>query len=143
VKKCAKALSEEEDSEWRQAGAFLEGDAEMSMNEFNAAVSAYRRGFKENVRVEGAANAALSLGELESRSGEYDKADETLKEAVKLNVNSQNNRAKAYLLLARNAEGGGRLKDAEYYATYVINLFNYPELKKEAEKILENCGRKE
>ena len=143
VKKCAKALSEEEDSEWRQAGAFLEGDAEMSMNEFNAAVSAYRRGFKENVRVEGAANAALSLGELESRSGEYDKADETLKEAVKLNVNSQNNRAKAYLLLARNAEGGGRLKDAEAYATVVINLFNYPELKKEAEKILENCGRKE
>ena len=135
---CAKALVKSESSEWRQAGWGLLGDCEAKREAYSAAIESYRKCLKEEAKTEAAANAALSLGRLEFRAGEFDQADLTLKKAIGLNASNARVRAEAYVLLAKNAEAKGDWKSAVAYATVVMSLFDDAALCAEAKKIVDD-----
>ncbi|MBR2713712.1 MAG: tetratricopeptide repeat protein [Kiritimatiellae bacterium] len=134
---CAKALTKGDSAEWRQAGWALLGDCEAKREAYAAAIESYRKCLAENAKTESAAAAALALGKLESRAGEFDRADATLKTAVSLNTTDARARAEAYLALARNAGAKGDWKSAVAYATVVTSLFDDAEFCAEAKKIVE------
>ena len=138
VKMCAKALSDTGDSpEWRQAGFALMGAAEEAGGEFVAAIGSYRQCLAEGVRTEEARPVALRLGVLQSKAGEYEEAEKSLKEAVELNAADTARRAEAYLWLARNCEAKGDAYGACAYATVVATLFDDRNLAAEAKKIID------
>lgn len=134
---CAAALVKSEASEWRQAGWALKGACEENRKAFSAAIESYRRCLAETGVTAECAAAALALGRLESRAGEFDAADLTLKRAVALNSADAAARGAAYLALAENAEAKGDAKSAVAYATVVTSLFDDAALVGAAKKILE------
>ena len=136
AKICARALAASGQAEWRQIGYQLLGASQERLDEFSAAVDSYRKCLAETPKTEVRATAALQLGQLECRSGEYDKAEKTLKLAVTLNEKNVRARAQAYLALARTSEGKGDIRNARAYATLVTALFDDPELCAEAERLL-------
>lgn len=137
VKTCARALIESGGTpEWRQAGYALCGAAEEAGSEFAAAIASYRACLAENVRTEVTRDVALRLGILESKAGETQAADKTLKEALRLNAADAHRRAQGYLWLARNSETAGDFRSACAYATVVMTLFDDAALAAEANKIL-------
>ena len=134
---CAKALTKADSAEWRQAGWALLGACEESREQYAAAIESYRKCLAEPVKTEEASVAALHLGKLEFRAGEFAKAEETLKKAVVLNEANARARAEAYVTLARNAGAQDDWKSACAYATIVTSLFDDPTSVAEAKKILE------
>ena len=137
AKLCAEALAKSGKSpEWRQAAFTLLGEAEEAMGEYSAAAGSYRQALAEGVRTDDARGASLRLGVLESKAGEHELAEKTLKEAVALNQSDAARRAQAYLWLAKNAEAAGRPREACSYATVIVTLFDDPALADEAKKIL-------
>ena len=134
---CAKALTESSSAEWRQTGWELLGECEEAREAYAQAVESYRKALAEDARTESLAAAALRLGKLELRAGEFDKADVSLKKAIALNSGNARARAEAYISLAKNAEGRGDAKSAVAYATVVTSLFDDDELCAEAKKIIE------
>ena len=137
AKTCALALVKGDSPEWRQAGYVLLGSAEEGAGNYIQAVDAYRKAMEEKALVSDLASAALALGRLETRAGEYDRAEATLCRAVELNAASPRLRAEAYVALARNAEAKGDAATAVKYATVVTALFSDAELCAEAKKILD------
>ena len=133
---CARELVKSDSPEWRQAGWALLGECEEGRESYAAAVDAYRRCLAEPSRTESAAAAALRLGKLELRAGEFAKADEALKKAISLNASDARARAEAYVALARNAELSGDVQSACAYATVVVSLFDDEALCAEARRIL-------
>lgn len=133
---CARELAKGDSPEWRQAGWELLGECEERREAYAAAIEAYRKCLAEPVRTEAAASAALRLGRLEHRAGEYDAADATLKKAVALNASDARARAEAYVTLAKNAERKGDARSACAYATVVVSLFDDEALCAEAKSIL-------
>ena len=134
---CGKALVKSEAPEWRQAGWALLGECEAKRESYAAAIESYRKCLAENVKTEAAAAAALALGRLEFRAGEFDRADRTLKKAIELNASNARVRAEAYVLLAKNAGAKGDWKSAVAYATVVTSLFDDAELCADAKKIID------
>ena len=134
---CARALTKGDTPEWRQAGWALLGDCEVKREAYSAAIESYRKCLAENAKTEAAAGAALALGRLEFRAGEFDKADATLKKAIELNAANARVRAEAYVLLAKNAGAKGDWKSAVAYATVVTSLFDDEKLCAEAKQIIE------
>jgi len=133
---CASQLEKLDSPEWRQAGFALRGAVEERRGGYTAALEAYRKAMAEPVQTEEAAVAALQLGQLESRAGDFERADATLKRAVALNNLNARRRAQAYIALAKNAEAHGDNKTACAYATVVTSLFDDEALVAEAKKIL-------
>lgn len=134
---CAQALTKSDAAEWRQAGWALKGESEEARSAFSAAIDSYRKCLAEPVKTESAASASLRLGRLESRAGEFDRAEQSLKNAIALNSENARVRAEAYLLLAQNAGMKGDWKTAVAYATVVTSLFDDAGLCAEAKKIIE------
>ena len=134
---CAKALTESPSAEWRQTGWELLGECEEAREAYAQAMESYRKAFAEDAHTESLAAAALRLGKLELRAGEFDKADTSLKKAIALNPDNNRARAEAYISLAKSAEGRGDVKSAVAYATVVTSLFNDDELCAEAKKMIE------
>ena len=134
---CAKQLIASDSAEWRQAGHVLMGTVEEKAENFTKAVESYRKAMAEDVCIADLPPAALALGKLESRAGEHDKADATLRRAVELNADSPRARAEAYVMLAKNAAAKGDVETARKYATVVTALFSDEELCAEAKKILD------
>ena len=134
---CAKQLVASDSAEWRQAGHVLMGTVEEKAGNFTKAVEAYRKAMAEDACIADLSPAALALGKLESRAGEHDKADATLRRAVELNADSPRARAEAYVALAKNAAAKGDVETARKYATVVTALFADEELCAEAKKILD------
>ena len=134
---CAKQLVASDSAEWRQAGHVLMGTVEEKAGNFTKAVEAYRKAMAEDACIADLSPAALALGKLESRAGEHDKADATLRRAVELNADSPRARAEAYVMLAKNAAAKGDVETARKYATVVTALFADEELCAEAKKILD------
>ena len=134
---CARALAKGETAEWRQAGWALLGACSEKKSAYTAAIDAYRKCLAEQARTEEASIAALQLGKLESRAGEFDAADATLKRAIALNAANARARAEAYVTLAKNAGAKGDWKSACAYATVVTSLFGDAEFCAEAKKILD------
>ncbi|MBQ5795428.1 MAG: tetratricopeptide repeat protein [Kiritimatiellae bacterium] len=137
AKICASALIRNDSAEWRQAGFALLGKSEEASGSYTAAVAAYRSAMAEKAKVEDVADAALRLGKLELKGGEYEKAEKTLKKAVELNSSDTRRRAEAYVALAQTALAKGDKKAARGYATVVTALFDDEEFCAEAGKILE------
>ena len=137
AKTCAQELVKNESPEWRQAGYALLGEAEESAQAYGAAIDAYRKCLAEKANVAEAAGAALRLGQLESRAGEFDRAEETLKKAVAMSGTDVAARGTAYLALAQNSEAKKDFHTACAYATVVISLFEDEKLCSAAKKILE------
>lgn len=133
---CAHALVKSDSAEWRQAGYALLGDVEDKAGRYGAAIEAYRKCFAEKANVADAATAALRLGILESRAGEFDRAEETLKRAIALNGSDSAVRGVAYLALAKNSESKKDFRTACAYATVVTSLFDDEKLCSEAREIL-------
>ena len=137
AKNCARELLiKAEGEEWKQFGFALEGAAEEKLENFAAAIAAYREALQLKCRTEAAPAAALQLGLLETKAGNFVKADTTLREAVSLAAEDPAKRAKAYLGLARNCAANGDKKGAEDYATVVKTLFDDDQCVAEAEEIL-------
>ena len=134
---CARALVKSETPEWRQAGWGLLGDCEAKREGYSAAIEAYRKCLAEPAKTESAASAALALGRLEFRAGEFENAERTLKRAIELNAANARVRAEAYVTLAKNAGAKGDWKSAVAYATVVVSLFDDAELCAEAKKIID------
>ena len=134
---CATALTKGDSAEWRQAGWALKGACEEKRGAFSAAIESYRKCLAEKAKTAECAVAALSLGKLEFRNGEFDRADATLKNAVALNAADAKARAEAYLTLAENAGGKGDWKTAVSYATVVTSLFDDAASVAAAKKIIE------
>lgn len=136
---CGKAIVDKAPSpEWRQAGYSLEGAAEEAAGRFSKAIAAYRAALAQPVRTDDAADVSLALGILESKAGDFDKADSTLREAVTLNAEDAAKREKAYLWLAKTALARGESQQAQGYATLVVTLFDKDEIVDEAQKILDS-----
>ena len=133
---CAKALTKGEAPEWRQAGWALLGACAEKRAAYTAAIDAYRKCLAEPVQTEEAAAVSLKLGKLESRNGEFDRSDETLKKAISLNEANAGVRAEAYVTLAKNAGARGDWKSAVAYATVVTSLFDDTAFCAEAKKII-------
>lgn len=136
AKICARALAASDSAGWRQAGWQLLGSAQEGLGEYSAAVESYRRCLAEKARTDVCAAAALQLGKLECRSGEYAKAEVTLRRAVELNGENVRARAEAYLALAGACEGKGDYRNAKAYATLVAELFDDARLCAAARKLL-------
>ena len=134
---CATALANGDSAEWRQAGWALKGACEEKRGAFSAAIESYRKCLAEKAKTAECAAAALSLGKLEYRNGEFDRAEATLKNAVALNAADAKARAEAYLTLAENAGGKGDWKTAVSYATVVTSLFDDAASVAAAKKIIE------
>ena len=134
---CATALTKGASPEWRQAGWALKGALEERRAAYAAAIASYRQCLAEKAQTAECAAAALGLGRLEFRNGEFDKADVTLKRAIQLNAANASARAEAYLLLAKNASARGDGQSAVAYATVVTSLFDEPAVVAEAKKIIE------
>lgn len=133
---CARALAAAQSADWRQCGWVRLGELEAEKGAFTAAIAAYRKALAEDVRTEGAATAALALGRLETRAGDFKAAAATLNEAVKLNAKDAKVRAQAYVALAENARAAGDAKSARGYATVVATLFDDAEALKAAEAVI-------
>lgn len=136
AKTCAQELVKNESAEWRQAGYALLGQTEEQAGAYGAAIDAYRKCLAEKADVAEATQAALHLGLLESRAGEFDRAEETLKKAVAKGGTDVAARGAAYLALARNSEAKKDFHTACAYATVVVSLFDDEKLCAEAKKIL-------
>ena len=137
AKACAEYLIRSKSAEWRQAGYALLGTVEDRRQSYTAAIEAFRKCLAEKANVADAAPAALRLGTLETRSGEWDNAEKTLRKAVSLSKDDPALRGTAYLALARNSEAKGDLRQACAYATVVVTLYSDSELCAAARKILD------
>lgn len=135
-RKCAASLIANEAPEWRQAGYVLLGEAEEAAGAYSAAIAAYRKAMAEKANVADVARAALNLGILESRAGERDKAEVTLKKAVTLNAGDAARRGEAYVRLAENALAKGDAGSAAAYATVVTALYADTNLVQRAERVI-------
>ncbi len=133
---CAKALVANGSAQWRQAGYCLLGGELSKAHSYAAAIDAYRKAMAEKAETEDLAAASVELGALESRAGEYEKAEETLKRAVGLNRADPSRRALAYLWLAKNAMAKKDFASARAYATVVESLFGGEKESSEAREIL-------
>ena len=138
-KDCAKALTDSEAPEWRQAGYSLLGTIEEREKNYQAAIDAYRKAVEELVETDELPKTMLRLGVLETNNGEFDKAERTLVKAVDLNKEDVLARAEAYLNLAKVAVGKGDKEQASGYATVVSTLFDKTPFAAEAERIVEEC----
>jgi len=137
AKTCAEALAKGESAEWRQLAYALLGRMHEQEKSYEAAIADYRKCLDEKCPMtREAAEVLLRLGVLESRAGAYDRAEETLKRAVKENGSVPRIRAEAYVALAKNCEAKKDFAGARGYATVVTALFDDKELCAEAARIL-------
>ena len=114
------------DPAYSQTAAALEGRALEALSRSEEAVAAYRRAFAVKADTEEGAAAALALGILEFRRGEYDAAERTLEDAVARNSGPDGTRARAraYRTLADVCRARGEALKAKGYETVLKELFD-------------------
>ena len=108
-----------------QIAAAREGQALESLARSDEAIAAYRRAMLVKAETEEGAAAALALGILEFRKGEFDAAEKTLADAIARNAgaNGVKARAKAYRALADVCRAKGDSLKAKGYETVLKELF--------------------
>ena len=109
-----------------QIAAAREGEALEGLSRSDEAIAAYRRAFAVQADTEEGAAAALALGQLEYRKGEYDAAEKTLEDAIRRNAGPEGlkARAKAYRTLADVCRAKGEALKAKGYETVLKELFS-------------------
>lgn len=126
----ARALSaRSQDPAFSQSAAMREGQALEGLARSDEAISAYRRALAVKADTEEGAAAALALGVLEYRKGEFDAAEKTLADAIARNAGPEGlkARAKAYRTLADVARAKGDSLKAKGYETVLKELFGEEE----------------
>lgn len=113
------------DPSFVQIAAAYEGQSLEGLARYDEAMAAYRRAFSVKADTAEGAAAALALGLLESRKGEYDAAERTLADAVSRNSgpDGMKARAKAYRALADVCRAKGEALKAKGYETVLKELF--------------------
>ena len=108
-----------------QIAASREGQALEGLSRSDEAISAYRRALSAKAETEEGAAAALALGVLEFRKGEFDAAEKTLADAIARNAGNEgmDSRAKAYRVLADVCRAKGDSLKAKGYETVLKELF--------------------
>ena len=122
----AQALSKRsQDPAFMQIAASREGQALEGLSRSDEAISAYRRALSAKAETEEGAAAALALGVLEFRKGEFDAAEKTLADAIARNAGNEgmDSRAKAYRVLADVCRAKGDSLKAKGYETVLKELF--------------------
>lgn len=122
----AKALAARSgDPAFVQIAAAREGQALEGLARYDEAIAAYRRAFAVKADTDEGSAAALSLGLLEYRKGEYAAAERTLTDAVSRNAGPDGlkARAKAYRALADVCRAKGEALKAKGYETVLKELF--------------------
>ena len=109
-----------------QIAAAREGQALEGLARFDDAILAYRRAFAVKADTEEGAAAAVALGRLEYRKGDYNAAEKTLEDAISRNAGPEGlkARAKAYRILADVCRAKGEALKAKGYETVLKELFN-------------------
>ena len=109
-----------------QIAAAREGQAFEGLSRSDEALAAYRRAFAVTAETAEGAAAAVALGQLEYRKGDYDAAEKTLEDAIARNAGPEGlkARAKAYRLLADVCRAKGEALKAKGYETVLKELFN-------------------
>lgn len=126
VLKGAQALSNRSrDPAFMQIAAAREGQAFEGLSRSDEAIAAYRRAMSVKAETEEGSMAALNLGLLEFRKGEFDAAEKTLADAIARNSggNGIKARAKAYRALADVCRAKGDSLKAKGYETVLKELF--------------------
>ena len=136
------------DPAWTQTAATLLGRARERLGERDAAKEAYLRALATGAETESGAQAALALGQLESKGGRFDEAREHLENAV-TRAQAQDLlplRIQAYAALAENEEERGVMDKALGYYLLVGSLYDdasmVPHALSRASAILKEMGRK-
>lgn len=122
----ARALeARSQDPAFVQIAAAREGQSLEGLARFNDAVTAYRKALSVKAETSEGAAAALALGQLEFRKGEFDAAEKTLADAIARNAGPEGlkARAKAYRILADVARAKGDPLKAKGYETVLKELF--------------------
>ena len=109
-----------------QIAAAREGQALEGLSRSDEAIAAYRRAFSVTAETEEAAAAAVALGQLEYRKGDYHAAEKTLEDAIARNAGPEGlkARARAYRTLADACRAKGEALKAKGYETVLKELFN-------------------
>lgn len=132
----AKALIENAEPEWRQAGYALLGDLETAEGNLTAAAYAYQKCLDEPCQIEVVSRISLVYGLHLVREGNAADGEAVLKRAVDLNARDAEARAAAYLGLARAAQLKDDEETAKGYATVIVTLFESTKAAEEAKEIL-------
>ena len=122
----AQALSKRsQDPAFVQIAAAREGQALERLARSDEAIAAYRRALSVKADTEEGSAAALALGLLEFRKGEFDAAEKTLADAIARNAGAggMKARAKAYRALADVCRAKGDPLKAKGYETVLKELF--------------------
>ena len=122
----AQALAKRsQDPAFAQIAAAREGQALEGLSRSDEAVAAYRRAMSAKADTEEGSAAALALGLLEFRKGEFDAAEKTLADAIARNSGAGGTkaRAKAYRALADVCRAKGDSLKAKGYETVLKELF--------------------
>lgn len=133
---CAKALTENAEAEWRQAGYALLGDVETAEGNLTAAAYAYQKCLDEPCATEVVTRVSLVYGLHLVREGNAVDGEKVLKRAVELNAKDAEARAAAYVGLAHAAQLREDDETAKGYATVVVTLFENTKAAAEAKEIL-------
>ena len=123
----ARALaSRSGDPAFVQIAAAREGQALEGMGRLDESLVAYRRAFTVKADTEEGAAAAVALGQLEYRKGDYSAAEKTLADAIARNAGPEGlkARARAYRTLADVCRAQGKALQAKGYETVLKELFN-------------------
>ena len=109
-----------------QIAAAREGQALEGLSRLDESIAAYRRAFAVKAETEEGAAAAVALGQLEYRKGDYAAAEKTLEDAIARNAGPEGlkARAKAYRALADVCRAQGKALQAKGYETVLKELFN-------------------
>ena len=109
-----------------QVAAAREGQALEELARSDEAIAAYRRALAVKADTEEGAAAAVALGQLEYRKGDYGAAEKTLEDAIARNAGPEGlkARAKAYRTLADVCHAQGKALKAKGYETVLKELFN-------------------
>ena len=114
-----------QDPAFAQIAAAREGQALEGLARSDEAIAAYRRAMSVKAETEEGSAAALALGLLEFRKGEFDAAEKTLADAIARNSGAGGTkaRAKAYRTLADVCRAKGDSLKAKGYETVLKELF--------------------
>lgn len=113
------------DLSFRQISASYEGMSLEGLARFDEAIAAYRKALAVNADTSEGAAAALALGHLEFRKGEFAAAEKTLADAIARNSGPEGlkARARAYRILADVSRAQGDSLKAKGYETVLKELF--------------------
>ncbi len=142
-------LFRENEPDWQQTGWCLVGRTHFAEGDMKAAENAFRKALGVKANTGFAAEAAIRLGDITFKSGNFEEAVKNYEKAARLAADESliAVRARAYAGLGRTAKGKGDLENAARYFMSVAILYDDVELSSEclfeAANAFSKVGKKE